>query len=114
MPWPSPPFDRAIALACTLPALRARWLYVRCACGASHGLPIQLAMQENRGAERWSLADLVVRVRCKACSGKVLAIHLTEDHRAPGPRIGGASPGWELLLHGSEQTTAPLNHVCIG
>ena len=44
---------------------------------------------------------MVVRVRCKQCRGKALTIHLTEDHRAPGPRIDGPNPGWELLLHGA-------------
>ncbi|MGI4939906.1 MAG: hypothetical protein ACRYHQ_04970, partial [Janthinobacterium lividum] len=94
------PYDRTIALACTLPALRARWLYVRCTCGASHGLPISLAMQENPAAARWTLADLVVRVWCKECRGKALTVHLTEDHRAPGPQVGGPLPEWALLLHG--------------
>lgn len=106
MPRPAPPFDRAIALACTLPALRARWIYARCTCGASHGLPVSLAMGENPGGERWTLADLVVRVRCRACRGKALTIHLTEDHRAPGPQVGGPNPGWELLLHGMAEETA--------
>lgn len=64
------------------------------------GLPILLTMQENPAATRWTLADLVVRVRCKQCRGKAVTIHLAENHRAPSPRVGGPNLGWELLLHG--------------
>ena len=96
---PSPPFDRAIALACTLPALRARWVHLRCGCGASHGLPIRLVLAENRAAARWTLADLVVRVRCKQCRGKALTLHLAEESTPGGYRGYGGTLTWALLLH---------------
>ncbi len=78
---PSAPYDRTIALACTLPALRTRWLYVRCQCGASHQHPINLTLLEKPAAARWTLADLVVRIRCLHCRGREVAVLLTEDHR---------------------------------
>ena len=100
MPTPDPPFDRAVALACTMATLRGRHLHVRCGCGASQGIPVRFMLQEQPSASTQTLADVVVRVRCKACRGRPRAVYLAEDARGPGPLSGSVEPGWSVLLHG--------------
>ena len=100
MPIATPPFDRAIALACTMATLRGRHLHVQCSCGASHGMPVRLMLQEQPATATQTLADVVVRVRCHACSGRPRAVYLAEDARGPGPLSGTVAPGWSVLLHG--------------
>lgn len=62
-----------------------------------------MTLEENPSAERWTLADLVVRTRCTACRGREVLVLLVEDHRLPvGSGVaGGAEPGWSLPLHGA-------------
>jgi hypothetical protein len=97
MPSP-PPFDRAIALACTMATLRARYLSVRCSCGAVQTLPVRLMIQADLSAGTRSLADVVVHIRCYACRQRPAAIHLCADAHGPGPLRGGPEPGWSVLL----------------
>ena len=106
MPSPTPPFDRAIALACTLQTLRGRWLYVRCACLASGSRPVRLMLQNNPHAGRRTLADVLVRLRCDTCSARPASVHLTETALPPDV-VGDVVPGWHLLLHGTEAGTEP-------
>ena len=69
-------------------------------------------MQENPAAARWSLADLVVRVRCKQCRGKALTIHLMPDGIPPGRQGGDRPPAtWELLLLHGEAPGATSPHA---
>jgi hypothetical protein len=100
MPPPVPPFDRAIALACTLHTLRARWLHLRCGCGAIEAQPGRLVLRDRPEAASGTLADVVVRLRCAACGAQPVAVHLCQDGHGPGPIVGGPEPGWNLLLHG--------------
>jgi hypothetical protein len=41
------PFDRSIALACTMRTLRGRWLHVQCRCGQSSPNPVRLMLREE-------------------------------------------------------------------
>ena len=73
----------------------------------SHGLSIRMVLAENRAAERWTLADLVVRLRCSRCSSKALTLHLTTG-RTPDLYFGDGAGCWELLLHGeAPSATSP-------
>ncbi len=99
MPSATPPFDRAIALACTMHTLRGRWLYVRCACLASSSRPVRLILRDDPAAGRRTLADVVVRLRCDACNARPVSVHLTETPLPPDMR-DDVVPGWHLLLHG--------------
>lgn len=74
----TPPFDRAIALACTMHTLRGRWLYVRCACLASNSRPVRLILRDDPAASRRSLADVVMHLRYHACDAWPASVHLTE------------------------------------
>ncbi len=69
--------------------------------------PVYLTLIERPAAARWTLADLVVRMRCRQCRGREVVVLLTEDHRGAAeerqPNTGGAEPGWSLLLHGRVQ-----------
>jgi hypothetical protein len=97
---PPPPFDRTIALACTMATLRARWLFVACGCGTVQALPVRQMIQEDASAGGRTLADVVVHVRCHACRRRPATIHLCADAHGPGPIRGGPEPGWSVLLHG--------------
>ena len=99
MPSPTPPFDRAIALACTMQTLRGRWLYVRCGCLASSCRPVRLILRDDPAAARSSLADVLVRLRCDTCKARPVSVHLTETPLPPDV-VGDVVPGWHLLLHG--------------
>jgi hypothetical protein len=105
---PPPPFDRAIALACTMTTLRARYLSVRCGCGAIETRPVRQMLQVDPGAARRSLADVVVHIRCHACRQRPATIHLCADAHGPGPIRGGPEPGWSVLLLGCELDRSPL------
>ncbi len=99
MPSAIPPFDRAIALACTMATLRGRWLHVRCACLASSSRPVRLILRDDPAAGRCTLADALVRLRCDACKARPASVHLTETALPPDVQ-GDIVPGWHLLLHG--------------
>lgn len=101
MPSATPPFDRAIALACTMATLRGRWLHVRCGCVHLSSLPIRLLLAEGRAAAGQPLADLLVHLRCKACGVRPTSVHLTETALPPNVK-GDVVPSWCLLLHGTE------------
>ena len=101
MPTATPPFDRAIALACTMTTLRGRWLHVRCGCAHLSSLPIRLLLTNGQATAGQPLADLVVRLRCNACGARPVSVHLTEAAYPPGVR-GDVLPGWQMLLHGVE------------
>jgi hypothetical protein len=107
MPSATPPFDRAIALACTMRTLRGRRLYVRCACLASNSRPVRLILRNDPAASRRTLADVVVHLRCHACDARQASVHLTETPLPPDVK-GDVVPGWCLLLHGTEENTSPL------
>ena len=101
MPCATPPFDRAIALACTMATLRGRWLHVRCGCAHLSSLPIRLLLASGRAAAGQSLADLLVRLRCDGCGARPVSMHLTEAAYPPAVH-GDVVQGWQMLLHGTE------------
>ena len=105
MPSATPPFDRAIALACTMQILHDRWLYVRCRCLASSCRPVRLTLCDNPGLARSTLADVLVRLRCDTCKARLASIHLTETPLPPDV-VGEVVPGWHLLLHGVDPVGA--------
>ena len=96
----APPFDRAIALACSMLTLRARWLYVRCACGTSDARPIRLMLADGSLPGDSTLADVVVHLRCHSCRARPFTIHLSENGYGPGGVAGRTESGWCLHLHG--------------
>jgi hypothetical protein len=96
-----PPYDRAIVLPCRMSIFRDRWFSVTCACGHTAHYPVRQMLIDDSGAGARTLAETVVRARCRDCGGRPTTIHLTEDGRGPGPIIGGpVEPGWSILLHG--------------
>ena len=99
MPSPTPPFERAIALTCTLQTPRGRCLYVRCACQASSCHPVRLMLLEDPSAAGQTLADVLVRLRCNTCSTRPASVHLTETPLPPDVDRD-VEPRWHLLLHG--------------
>ena len=95
-----PPFDRTVALACTLGTLRIRWLHVRCACCHATPRPIHLMLTENPALARQTLADTLVRLKCHGCHQRGrLTVHLCETPHGAGPCSGVVRQGWALLLH---------------
>ena len=106
MPSAAPPFDRAVALACTSQTLRGRWLYVRCARLASSCRPVRLILRSDPGAARSTLADVPVRLRPDACKARPASIHLTET-ASPPDVVGAVVPGWHRRLHGTESGVDP-------
>ncbi len=52
-----PPFNRTVALACTLDTVRTRWLDVRCACNDATPHPIRLMLTQNPALARQTPAD---------------------------------------------------------
>ena len=100
MPSVVPPYDRPIALACTMHTLRGRWLNVRCGCGHTTPHPVRLMLVEQPGSAGRTLADVLVNLRCQGCQGRSrLTIHLCEDAHGVGARPRAVAPGWALLLH---------------
>lgn len=100
MPYAIPPFDRVVALACTMRTLRGRWLNVRCRCGHTTPNPVRLMLQEQPECGGQTLADVLVRLRCRGCQGRNrLTIHLCEDAHGVGSLPRSIQPGWALLLH---------------
>lgn len=95
------PFDRAVALACTMHTMRARFIYVRCGCLASTLWPVRLMLERNGSVRTRTLADVLVLLRCTICSARPLSVHLTENGYPPDVR-GDLEPGWNVLLHGTE------------
>ena len=98
-----PPFDRSVALACTLRTFRSRWLFVQCAhrqCG-NVLIPIKAMLAERPERVGETLADAVVRIRCGSCKRRPAAIALLETHYGHlGFDTGGPQDkGWRLELH---------------
>lgn len=58
-------------------------------------------LAEDRTARGRTLADIVVHLKCHACSARPMSVHLTENGYAPDVK-GNLVPGWNLLLHGTE------------
>ncbi len=100
-----PPFDRAVALACTMRTLRGRWLAVRCHCGASSTPPVKLMLVERPDLARSTLAVVLVSLRCHVCRGRPASVALVETSYG-GLDEGGGGPaerGWRLVLHGDQR-----------
>ncbi len=89
---PEPPFDRSLALACHVRTFSTRWLELRCCDGVTL-LPLrQLGTDERR-----TLADVVLRLRCRACGGGPASVALVESPLKP-PDGYGAPKRWRLSL----------------
>ncbi len=99
MPSATPPFDRVIALACTMRTLRGRWLHVRCRCGRSTPHPVRLMLREDPACAAQTLADVLVALRCGGCQGRRVTVHLCQDAHGVGSLPKSIAPGWALLLH---------------
>ena len=91
-----------MALACSIRTLRGRWFHIRCRCGHSTAHPVRLMLREDPAAGGQTAADMLVNLRCSACQGRRLTVHLTEQAHGPGSAPRSAHPiGWALLLHDS-------------
>ncbi len=97
----APPFDRAVALACTMRTLRGRWLHIRCHCGQTVPNPVRLMLREKPECAGQTAADVLVSLRCSRCLGRRLTVHLCEDAHGIGSQPKSTRPGWALLLHDS-------------
>ena len=103
---PQPPYDRAVALACTLATFEGRWISARCRCQMHTLHPVRLLLHEQPAAAGRSLADAAIRLRCTGCGGREMTLHLCQDGHGPGPLVGLTKAGWALLLHdGAEKDT---------
>lgn len=68
-----------------------------------HKQPLRPTLMENHKAERWTLADLMVRMLCTDYRRREVTALLAEDHRLPAGSgaIGEPLPRWSLPLHGA-------------
>ena len=95
-----PPFDLAVALACTMRTLRSRWIDVRCRCGHCTPPPVRLMLRENLACADRTLADVLVSLRYNGCRGRRLTLHLCEDGygevaaEVDHARVGAAAARW--------------------
>ena len=94
-----PPYDRTVALACSLATFEGRWISARCRCQMHTLHPVRLMLREQPAAAGRSLADAAIRLRCTGCGGREMTLHLCEKGHGPGPVYGGGVLGWVLLLH---------------
>ena len=88
-----PPFDRSLALACHVRTLRDHWLKLRCCGGGTTLLPLGLV----DAADNRTLADVVMRLRCRHCGARPATIVLVENPQTPSEAYG-PPPTWELPL----------------
>ena len=96
---PQPPYDRPIALACSLATFEGRWISARCCCQMHTTNPVRLMLREQPALAGCSLADAAIRLRCTGCGGRELTLHLCENGHGPGPVSGDIKLGWAVLLH---------------
>jgi hypothetical protein len=88
--------------------LRGRWLNVRCSCGHCTPHPVRLMLIEQPECAVQSLADVLVRLRCRGCQGRGrLTVHLCENGHGVGSLPKSIRPGWALLLHDAAGPEAP-------
>jgi hypothetical protein len=76
---------------------RDRWLYWRCGCSRIGNYPVRQMLMEDSGAGARTLAETVVRARCRVCGARPSEIFLVADGR--GPVVSGGPAGWSILLH---------------
>ena len=88
--------DRALVLAAGVGALRRHWLETRCGCGASTQIPLRMLAEQGQGAR--TIADVLIRLRCKSCGRAPIAVHLIEDLRDAGVAAYGGTPAWRVVL----------------
>ncbi len=104
---PPPPFDRTIALACSMHTLRHRVLNLRCKCGWSSPQPIQALLRDGQAHPGQTLADALVLARCggrctMSATRQPMTVHLCETIYGPErPEVAAIHrrPAWEILLH---------------
>jgi hypothetical protein len=104
---PLPPYDRTIALACSMRTLRHRVLNLRCKCGWSSPQPIQVLLRDGQVHPDQTLADALVMARCggrctMSATRQPMTIHLcktTYGPTRPDQKPQHRRPSWEILLH---------------
>ena len=97
-----PPYDRTIALACTMGTLHHRYLTTACRCGNTTPHPIKLMISEREVRPEQTLADAVVLVRCTICHQRgQMPAWLCETVYCPDGKhlTPSQRPGWAILLH---------------
>ncbi len=87
--------------------LRGRWLDVRCRCGHTTPHSVRLMLIEQPQCAGQTVADVLVSLRCRNCSGRRITVHLCEDAHRVGSLPKSIHPGWVLLLHDAAGTEAP-------
>ncbi len=97
MARPPPPFDRSIALACSLRTFRDRSIEITC-CSIKE-VPLKLLGAEG-GRGSMTMADLMARLRCERCGKPPICVYLEEDQTKGLWAGGGQAPGWHILLMG--------------
>jgi hypothetical protein len=99
MPDPSPPFDRALALAARLETFRTHWIEVTC-CRGTQQMPVRLVLAADPRRGDRTLADFLIRLRCQACGARPASAVLVDSVAGQAAaRAGyGAPGGWRLSL----------------
>jgi hypothetical protein len=91
-----PPLDRALALAASVGALTDHLLEVRCRCGGTTLYPLRLLADQGQRAR--TLADVVLRLRCKRCEQAPARVDLIEYAGEEGVVGYGGRPAWRVML----------------
>jgi hypothetical protein len=100
-PAPPPPFDRSIALACSVSSLTDHILEAYCGHDGcrrpSNPVSIRLLARQ-----RMTLADAIVRLRCKGCRQPPKRVVLMETYAQNLGAYGGTPP-WRITLVGEDR-----------
>jgi hypothetical protein len=92
------PLDRALALAASVKALsRLRcWLEARCGCGSCTLIPLRLLAEQGQAAR--TIADVLLRLRCRGCGQTPATVDLIECAGEQGVVAHGGRPAWRVAL----------------
>lgn len=77
---PSALLDRAMVLAARPASLRGYWIKIGCSCGFRAALPMQMIAEDPLRAPM-TIADILLRLRCKACHERPETAALVDDAR---------------------------------
>jgi hypothetical protein len=91
------PLDRSMALAASVRTLSDWWLETRCGCQACSMIPLRMMVASGFGAR--SLADVLLKLRCRSCGRRPVGVDLLEHgNSAPAILAYGGRPPWRVAL----------------
>lgn len=93
-----PPFDRTLALAASVKALARLgcWLEARCGCGSCTLVPLRLLAKQGQAGR--TVADVLIRLRCRGCGQAPASVDLIEYAGEEGVVGYGGRPAWRIGL----------------